>query len=266
MTTVPLLSMLWEAADPAEALTARFGFADAAVAAGWMGDGLRETWGISLHGCDRLVISSQKLMAWTRTDHGRLIAKLSAGPEPSGRLAETAALIVWLQDGGVPVAAPVPARDGRLQVDLEHGSLGLSPVIDGELLDVDDLGQVSEAGHMLAALHDMLARYPKPIGGRHPAARQQLVHNDFRSANILHDGTAITAVLDFDEVTCSTRAADLAKAAVLLATRYHDWGPTSELVRETFVAAYREQAPLTTAEQSEVQRGISAVLRHFGWE
>lgn len=266
MTAVPLLSMLWESADPAQALTERFGFADAASAAGWVRDALGDSWGIAVHGCDRLVISDRKLLAWIRTDLGRLIAKLSVDPELFGRLAETAALIVWLQAGGIPVAAPVPARDGRLQVEAEHASLGLSPVIDGELLDAGDLRQVSEAGRMLAALHEVLARYPKPVGGHRPAEQEQLVHNDFRSANILHDGTSITAVLDFDEVTCRTRAADLAKAAVLLATRYHGWGPTSELVRQTFVAAYRERTPLTSAEQSELQRGIAAVLRHFGWE
>jgi homoserine kinase type II len=62
-----------------------------------------------------------------------------------------------------------------------------------------------------------------------------------------------------------TRVADLAKATVLLGTRYHHWGPTSEVVRDAFVTAYGEQAPLTSTEQNELRRGISAVLTHFGW-
>ena len=97
------------------------------------------------------------------------------------------------------------------------------------------------------------------------AGTEQLVHNDFRSANILRGDTSITAVLDFDDVTYRTRVADVAKATVLLGTRYHDWGPTSEVVRDAFVAAYGGQAPLTSTEQNELQRGITAVLTHFGW-
>ena len=66
-------------------------------------------------------------------------------------------------------------------------------------------------------------------------------------------------------MTYRTRVADLAKATVLLGTRYHDWGPTSEVVRDTFVAAYDNETPLTSIEQNELQRGITAVLTHFGW-
>jgi homoserine kinase type II len=144
-------------------------------------------------------------------------------------------------------------------------TLLIEPVIDGDLLDVDDLAQVAEAGHMLATLHDALAAYPQGIDGGQWTEQGRLVHNDFRSANILHCGAGITAVLDFEEVTYRTRVADLAKATVLLGTRYHDWVPTSELVREAFVEAYRDQAPLTGAEQSELQRGITAVLKHLDW-
>jgi homoserine kinase type II len=70
---------------------------------------------------------------------------------------------------------------------------------------------------MLATVHDALAAYPHqtPRGGVRPEPKQ-LVHNDFRSANILHEGTKITAVLDLEELTYDTRVADLAKSAVLL--------------------------------------------------
>ena len=106
---------------------------------------------------------------------------------------------------------------------------------------------------------------PRRIGGGPPARHEQLVHNDFRSANLLHDGTSITAVLDFEEVTYRTTVADLAKATVLLGTRYHDWGPTSPLVREAFVAAYRDRVPLTSAEHNELQREIAVILTNLGW-
>jgi hypothetical protein len=46
---------------------------------------------------------------------------------------------------------------------------------------------------------------------------------------------------------------------------FHDWGPTSQLVREAFVGAYCDQAPLTNAEQDQLQSGIEAIMKHFGW-
>jgi homoserine kinase type II len=257
--------MLWEAADPADALTKRFGFADAVSAVGWVGDALWDTWAVAVDGCDRLVISDGNLLAWIRTDDRRLIAKWSVFPWLFQRLADTATLTMWLQASAIPVAAPIPARDGRLRVELNNVSLGVYPVIDGDLLDVGDPAQLTQAGHMLARLHEALAAYPHRIDGGRSTRREQLVHNDFRSANILHDAMSITAVLDFEEVTYRTRVADLAKAAVLLGTRYHNWGPTSRLVREAFVAAYRDKAPLTSAEQNELQRCITAVLKQFGW-
>lgn len=150
-------------------------------------------------------------------------------------------------------------------MELDNVSLGVFPVIDGDLLDAGDPAQVTEAGRMLATLHDAMAAYPRHIGGGPSARHEQLVHNDFRSANLLHDGAGITAVLDFEEVTYRSRVSDLAKATALLGTRYHEWGPTSQLVRETFVGAYCDQAPLTNAEQGQLQSGIEAVMKHFGW-
>ena len=201
VATAPLLSMLWESVDPADALTKRFGFANAVSAVGWIGDALWDTWAIAVDACDRLVISDGNLLAWITTDDRRLIAKWSVYPRLFQRLADTATLISWLQASGIPVAAPLPARDGRLRVELNNVSLGVCPVIDGDLLDVGDPAQVTEAGRMLATLHEALAAYPHPIDGGRSTQKEQLVHNDFRSANVLHDGTGITAVLDFDEVT-----------------------------------------------------------------
>jgi homoserine kinase type II len=265
MTATPIVNMLWESVDPAAALLERFGFVDAVSAAGWIGDALWDTWAIAVHNCDRLVISDRNLLAWVTIDGRHLIAKLSTSPPLFQRLADTATLRTWLQTHGIPVAAPIPTRGGRLQVELNSVSLGVCPVIEGDLLDVGDPAQVTEAGQMLAMLHGALAAYPHRIDGGRPTGREQLVHNDFRSANILRGSTSITAVLDFEDVTYRTRVADLAKATVLLGTRYHDWGPTSAVVRDTFAAAYSGQAPLTSTEENELRRGITAVLKHFGW-
>jgi homoserine kinase type II len=257
--------MLWESVDPAVALTERFGFGDALSAASWMGDALWDTWAIAITNCDRLVMSDRNLLAWMTADDRHFIAKLSVSPSLFQRLAATATLRLWLQTAGIPVAAPIPTSDGRLQVELENVSLGVCAVIEGDLLDVGDPAQVTEAGQMLATLHETLAAYPHRIDGVRPNGRDQLVHNDFRSANILHGGTTITAVLDFESVTYRTRVADLAQATVLLGTRSHDWGPTSEVVREAFVTAYADQAPLTSTEHYELRRRIAGVLKHFGW-
>ena len=120
---------------------------------------------------------------------------------------------------------------------------------------------------MLATLHQALARYPGHVGRRGRSAHGQLVHNDFRSANILHDGSGISAVLDFEEITRDTRAGDLAKSAVLLATRYRDWGPTSEGVRAAYLDAYDDHAldPLTASERHEIARRAAGHLKTFGW-
>jgi homoserine kinase type II len=259
--------MLWESVDPADALSKRFGFADADAAISWMTDMLLNTWAIAVQDCDHLIMSGGNLLAWvTTTDEQRLIAKWSVFPSLFQHLADTMALSMWLHDAGIPVAAPIPASDGRLRVEQDNVSVGVVPVIDGELLDVDDLAQVADAGHMLATLHDAMLVYPHAIGGGPTTRRHQLVHNDFRSANLLHDGSGIRAVLDFEAVTYSTRVADLAKATVLLGTRYHDWGATSLLVREAFVEAYRERSPLTAIEYDEVQRRVAAIAKEFGWE
>ena len=265
MTTLPLLSMLWESVDPADALTTRFGFADASSAVDWMGHALWDNWAIKTDRCERLVMSAGNLLAWIVADDRRLIAKWSVYPELFQRLADTASLIRWLHAGGIPVAAPIPATDGRLRVEVSDVSLGVYPVIDGDLLDVDDPAQVTQAGQMLARLHEALGAYPHRIGGGRPGRHEQLVHNDFRSANILRDQTGIKAVLDFEDVTYHTRVADLAQAAVLLGTRYHKWAPTTRPVREAFVSAYREKFPLTSVEENQIENRITSVLKAFGW-
>ncbi len=264
MKATPQLRMLWESVDPGEALSQRFGFADAVSAVGWLGDTLWDTWAIAVDDCERLVISARNLLAWITAGDRRLIAKWSVDSDLFQRLADTTTLTMWLHHRGIPVAAPIPARDGRLRVELDNVSLGVFPVIDGDLLDAGDPVQVTESGRMLATLHDAMAAYPCHFGGGPSARHEQFVHNDYRSANVLHDGTSITAVLDFEDVTYRSRVSDLAKATALLGTRFHDWGPTRP-VREAFVKAYCDQAPLTNAEQNQLQSGIDAVMKHFGW-
>jgi homoserine kinase type II len=259
--------MLWEPVDPYEALRERFGFPSVGTAVDWVADVLDQTWGLVASDCDRLVVSSWNGMAWITVDGRRLIAKWSAMPHRFPHLADVARLTTWLASLDIPVAAPVPTGDGRAFVEMPGGRFALTvlPVLDGDLLDIDDPAQVVDAGRMLAAVHDALAAYPDAFDGRRPSGSEQLVHRDFRSANVLHDGTRITAVLDLEEVQHDTRVADLARAAVLLGTRYHRWEATPEDVRRRFVAAYMDVTPLTPEQHRELEQRITADLSAHGW-
>lgn len=279
----PIVNMLWESADPHHELTKRFGFRDGVSAAEWVADLLEQYWSLEAVRCDRLVISGRNVMAWVQAGGRPLVAKWSALPHRFSHLVDAARVVSWLDAQAVPVAAPIAATDGRLLVEVgnEAGGrlrsrlplpggrflVGVLPVVEGDLLTVEDPEHVDDAGRMLATLHQALATYPGQVGGRGRRAHTQLVHNDFRSANILHDGTRISAVLDFEEITYDTRVADIAKSAVLLATRYRGWGPTDESIRTAYLNAYDEHAhdPLTTSERHELDARVAAVMNSFGW-
>jgi homoserine kinase type II len=284
----PVLEMLWEAHDPHQVLGGRFGFSDGPAAGRWVADTLDEHWGVRIDSCERIVMSAGNALAWLGSPSGRLLAKWSVVTWHFSRLAEMARLTSWLDGRGLPVSAPVPARDGRLQAEVGGVSMGLQRVIEGDLLDTADPGQVRAAGAMLARLQDALVAYPDAdripapadasmplpervtgwLDGRaqHLPAEardalrglvaaappdrlpRQLVHFDFRSANILCAGGEVTAVIDFEEARHDHRLVELARAAILLGTRYHNWGPVPAEVRTEFLADYQSVRPLTPAE------------------
>lgn len=248
----PPVSMLWESVDPAQALRQRFGFESPVAASDWLSGVLDRHWGLALGSCERLVLSSANALAWITVGERRMLAKWSMSTESFPRLAAVARLTGWLDERGVPVSAPQPAKDGRLQLELDGFSLALQHLVPGELLDIADAAQVQAAGEMLARLHTELAAYPDTIPGAPPQPGTQLVGNDFRSANILWADGRISAVLDLEEARYARRVDDLARAAVLLGTRYHHWTPTPPAVREAFVAAYQAPHPLTAGELDEV--------------
>jgi homoserine kinase type II len=284
----PALEMLWEAHDPHRTLDGRFGFSDGESAGRWVADSLDKHWGVRIDSCERIVMSYTNALAWVATPAGRLLAKWSIARPLFPRLLETARLTHWLDGHGLPVSAPVPALDGRLQVELDGVSMGLQREVTGDLLDTADPGQVRAAGAALARLQDALAAYPDadrfaaPAGppeplpdriagwldsraGHLPASARdalrgmlaaapadplptQLVHRDFRAANVLFAGAEVAAVIDFEEAQLDHRVVELAHSAVLLGTRYHDWGPISAEVRAGFLAGYGSVRPLTPVE------------------
>jgi len=78
----------------------------------------------------------------------------------------------------------------------------------------------------------------------------QLIHNDYRAANLLWRNGQIAAVLDFEELRWGYRVRDLAWGAIHLGTRFHDWGPVAPEVHKTFLERYTAIQPLTATEQA----------------
>jgi len=292
--TAPLVpTMLWERTDPYAALTKRFRFTDSSAAVAWLTVALDRHYGLPVLAVARLTISSYNLLAWLTMPQGRFLAKCCAYLPAHARLLAAGELVGWLAQQGLPVAAPLASHRGPVQVSADHLSLGIQPIIVGELLDPTDLNQAQVAGHTLAQLQQALATYPQstafsgqamvpPLAERIVAWGQeklstatdptllaayaaleaavarlpaldtapQLVHGDYRAANILWQDDRIAAVLDFEESRWGYRVNDLAWAAVHLGTRYHNWGPVSAAVHEAFLGSYRAVQPLTATEEA----------------
>ena len=111
------------------------------------------------------------------------------------------------------------------------------------------LGSVAPGSTSAASafLRDHIATFPE---ASLPAP--QLVHNDIRSANILCQGSQVSALLDFEEVTVNYRVSDLAKAAVLLGTRFRNWAPLDPELQRRFVDGYRDIHSLSSSEEASL--------------
>lgn len=284
-----VLEMLWEQDAPEDVLQSRFGFDDAETASAWVIRHVENLWRIHVESCQRIVMSAHNALAWLATESGPMLLKWSIAAEAFPRLAATAELTNWLARRGVPVSAQITSLDGRIQIETAGVSMGLQRQIDGELLDVSDPEQVFAAGAALARLHDALREYPaaelipgvaapRPLaervagwldssGQRVPAvAREtlrrlveqagtsalstQLIHGDFRAANVLFAGTDVAAILDLEEVWIDHPIMDVARSAVMLGTLFRDWGPVPHAVRVQFRAGYESELPLSAAEAS----------------
>ncbi|MGC0364104.1 Ser/Thr protein kinase RdoA (MazF antagonist) [Rhodococcus sp. 27YEA15] len=304
------LSMLWESADPVVALRDRFGFEDVESVAAWMSRNLAGVWGITAGECTRIVVSDQNAIAWVGSDGGDLVVKWSGDRERFPALQGSTRLLPVLAGWGVPVASPVAAAGGlvRVEVDGPVGTLSVTvlPEIEGSWLDVEDRASVLSAGAHLAKLHQALGfvRHDRQSStglksristwlshsdrGRAPAASRilaallsgigdlvdtpQLVHNDFRAANILTRNSEVCGILDFDEVTVDHRVNDLAKACTYLSTLFTDWRPTPPAVRQVFRAGYESVRPLGPSESQWLEilmlwHAIAAIPvdDSFGW-
>ncbi|WP_162606311.1 phosphotransferase [Jiangella asiatica] len=303
MITAPTPEMLWESSDPDAELRRRFGFGSAAAAVGWAVDLTVAEYGIEVRTVDRVVISAQNLMVWVTTPDQRLIIKICRLAVAHDWLTSRAALVGWLADRGQPVARPLMSVGGHRQLLQDDKSVGIQPVLSGGLLDATDHDQVLAAGHALAALHEDLAAWPDasrlenvgPVAGgrgklwalpeglaesvprelldrldRRIAELPELpdrqpVHTDFRGANLLWQGTAISGVLDFEEARLDPAVMDLAHAVCLLGTWYHNWQPISPEAQQLLIDTYIDRRPLTDAEQAWLPPLIAWGMLGFGW-
>jgi homoserine kinase type II len=276
------LSMLWEPVEPEVALRERFGFDGLGTVAEWVSTVLQETWGITVVGCSRMVISDHNAIVWVDSNRGDLVVKWSRARERFTSLDAATRMLRPLARRGIPVPSPIATPDGLDRVTLEGPSGALSvtvlPELTGDWLDVEDHTAVRSAGACLAELHQALgAGHPDVLPGSARAGLKgriddwlatgdrgfapeasrrlkellagspelddepQLVHNDFRAANILTRDSKIVGVLDFDDMVVEHRVNDLG-------TRFTRWRPTPIAVRRTLRAGYESVRPLGPAE------------------
>ncbi len=296
--------MLWESTEPGAALRERFGFASFDEAAQWVSAGLASCWRITVRECTRLVISDRNAILWATTDLGDVVVKWSMDRARFGDLDRSSRLLHELSGSGVPVATPVLTADGEVRTILDGPSGPISvivlPELDGDWLDVGDRAAVHAAGACLARLHRALAAVdvgpwlptPTPMPARirlwldqqdrgfAPEASlrlrgllsgspvledtPQLVHNDFRAANILAQDSEIVGVLDLDEVLVDHRVSDLAKGSTYLRTRFRSWAPTPITVQHQLRVGYESIRPLSPTESAwlpicTLWHGITAI-------
>lgn len=284
----PVVDMLWEDEDPRSVIDSRFGFESAEQAGSWIKETVRNQWELDIRSCDRIAISDRNALGWLNSPTEAFVAKWSIAGDRFAHLNTLARVVAWLGKEGVPVSAPIPASNGRVQLEIDNVSLALQKKIDGTILDVCESSQVRAAGATLARVHEALAAYPESLqsptlhppqgtlsslvrrwldgdrsrvptaalqaleeaidSGLDDALPTQMLHGDFRCTNILWSGTEVSGVLDFDEARIGSRIDELARSAVLLGTQYRDWNPVSAEVRSIFLDGYASVSALTPAE------------------
>lgn len=225
----------------------------------------------------------------------RTFARLAAVADLLGRLASRGV------PTPPPVAAVTGEPRTIVEVGDRALSVLVQPLVSGTHLDVTDGEAVRDTGRQLARVHAELAQEPpgplaipgrgadRPVRDqlrtgldRLPAAVAaarsrltgladslpelpgpvQLVHGDVRSANVLVRDRRVTALLDFDEVGLDHRVVELARAAVLLATRFHAWGPAPTSAHRALIEGYDEAAGLSEVEREWL---AAVMLRQTLW-
>lgn len=287
-TMTPTLEMLWETDDAAEALRDRFGFADGRAIHEWMttmgshwsvevaectrivmsdrnalawlttpdGDRLAK-WSVAPERFGRL--SELADLTWWLGERG---APVSA-PVPTA----AGSTSVWA-DGALVTLQHVIEGDhldvansgqvssagavlGRLHDDLARYPRSArlrqpSPATRGTLTDRVSGWLDADRPHVPANLWTSLRE--RLIDAPAESMPLQLIHGDYRAANILCADSRVAAVLDFEEARFDHPVAELARSAVMLGTLFRDWGPVSPQVRADFLAGYQSHRALSESE------------------
>lgn len=163
----------------------------------------------SLNGLDReTLLVRETLLAWETLEGPSCAVSFTVLPELAGDWLDVQDRAAVRSAGAC--LAEIHRTLGATHVDgsvFSSRSTGLKERIGGWLENFDR-GFAPEATRRLVGL---LARASELDD------QTQLVHNDFRAANILTRNSRTTGVLDFDDVVIDHRVSDLAKASVYLA-------------------------------------------------
>lgn len=139
------------------------------------------------------------------------------------------------------------ARLHHALAEIPHTEGLASPTGEAERLATRIGNRLSSAGEQVPsrardALRHLVAEAPGD-----PLPRR-LFHGDFRSSNVLCVGTRVTGILNLEGIRWDHCIDELARSAVLLGTRFRDWGPVSPAVRASFLSGYQSVRRLTPAE------------------
>lgn len=167
---------------------------------------------------DEALITVQRLIPGDHLDVGRLDAVRAAGAELA-RLHEHLAVYPRVADINAGVL-PVPSSPKEW---IEGWMADAPPHVPAEAL---------------TRLKDLVEQAPTD------AMETQLVHGDYRAANLLFAGSNVTAILDFEEMRADYRVGELARSAVMLGTLFRDWGPVPGAVHDALREGYESVSAL----------------------
>ncbi|MDN6400922.1 MAG: phosphotransferase, partial [Brachybacterium sp.] len=220
----PGLSMLWESVDAEQALRDRFGLEGTDHAADWLTAILAEHWSLAVQEVPRLPLSDRSPLS------------LAVLPEVAGNWLDGADLGAVHAAGAGLATLHEALHDVAEDARSDSAAAALTTTAPRPLpervsgwLAGRDPGRAPEASTRLA---ELLTALPAPSDA------PQLIHGDFRAANLLVRDAQIAAVLDFDDVRTDHRVADLAQAGTYLVTLFRHWGPTPAPARAALRAGY----------------------------
>jgi homoserine kinase type II len=196
-------------------------------------------------------------------------------------------LLHHLNNVGLPVAAPLPDRQGRMLTLLAGKPAQLAPRLTGQHPNLPDRAQCRAIGNALARLHLGLRDYPlhrtnnhgpiwwndmatrwlprlpaddahlltrlrsryAEICARYPDLPQGLIHGDLFRDNTLFRGDAITALLDFSETSRDHWLLDIAITCNDFCRQWPGNAPDAAR-RAAFLNGYETWRALTAAERA----------------